>query len=66
MPEVIPVTTPLVSPIVATNVLLLLHVPPEVVSNKVIVDPAQTVDGPEIAAGPDVMEIDLVTKQPDT
>ena len=47
MPAAIPLTVP-VEPIVATEVLLLLHVPPDVVFDKVIVDPAQTEDEPTI------------------
>ena len=44
-----PVTIPVVEPIVAAAVLLLLQVPPVVASLNVIVDPAQTLLEPEIA-----------------
>jgi hypothetical protein len=50
VPEATPVTTPLEEPIVATDVLLLLHVPlPELAT--VIEEPAHTADMPVIAEG---------------
>ena len=49
VPEVIPVKTPEVALIVATDVLEDDHEPPEIASVNVIFAPAQTVDGPEIA-----------------
>jgi len=42
VPAEIPVTTPLEKPTVATEVSLLIHTPPEVVSLKEVVDPTQT------------------------
>jgi hypothetical protein len=47
VPAATPVTTP-VEPTVATEVLLLLHVPPVTVSLKVVVDEVQTVAVPVI------------------
>lgn len=49
-PTETPVTTPDVGLTVAIDVLLLLHVPPVVVSLSVIVDPLQTLEGPVIEA----------------
>ena len=46
-----PVTTPVVEPIVAIAVLLLLHVPPADVFVSVVVLPTQTLVTPPIAAG---------------
>jgi hypothetical protein len=47
-----PVNTPLPIPIVAIDVALLVHVPPDRPSVKVVVAPAaQTVDDPLIAGG---------------
>jgi hypothetical protein len=56
----VPADTPITTPpddIVALAVLLLFHVPPVTLAVKVVVLPAQTVSGPEIAAGgvPEVM-----------
>ena len=50
-PEVTPVTMPDVAPMVATPVLLLVHVPPEVASVNVVVKPTHTFVVPPIAAG---------------
>ncbi len=50
LPANTPFTTPLV-PTVATDVLLLLHVPPAVVLPRVVALPAQTNKEPVIAAG---------------
>ena len=47
----IPLTIPVDAPIVATAVLLLLHVPPATVLLSVILDPTHTADVPVIAAG---------------
>ena len=49
VPADTPVTTP-VELMVAIAVLLLLHIPPELVSNKLMVEPTQTVEGPVIGA----------------
>ena len=64
VPSAIPVTTPDVKPIVATALLLLLHVPPDVESERVIVDPTQTVEGPEIGFALAVMVATVVAKHP--
>jgi hypothetical protein len=56
-PTATPVTMPVVLPMVAVAVLLLLHVPPDVASVKVIVNPWHTDTGPTIGAG----ELDTVT-----
>jgi len=50
-PGVVPDNTPLPRPMVATVVLLLVHVPPAGESVRDIVPPAQTVVGPTIAPG---------------
>ena len=42
VPDDTPVTTPVEEPTVATLVLPLVHVPPLVISLKVVVNPAQT------------------------
>ena len=49
MPADIPVTKPVVALIVAIAVLLLLHVPPVVESNKVVVEPTHKLVVPIIA-----------------
>ena len=46
-----PVTTPVDGPTVASEVLLLLQVPPDVASVRVIVEPGHTAATPPIAAG---------------
>jgi len=51
VPFATPVTTPVVEPTVANEVLVLLHVPPRDVELKVIVAPTHTVDRPAMAAG---------------
>ena len=53
-PEATPVTTPVAELTVATEVLELDHVPPEVASVSVIEEPGHTVLLPAIAAGPGV------------
>jgi hypothetical protein len=50
-PVAIPVTTP-VLPTVAIAVSLLLHVPPLVVSERVVTEPVQTVNVPVIVLLP--------------
>jgi hypothetical protein len=50
MPAATPVTIPVEAPIVATSVLLLLHVPPPVLVS-VVLKPEQTEDAPVIADG---------------
>src|SRR5215213_5611044 len=51
---------PEATPTVATEVELLLHVPPVVAFVRVIVWPTHTADGPEIAPSPAVIVIGLV------
>lgn len=50
MPVTIPVTTPEVAPTVAVAALALVHVPPVVVEDRVVVLPAHTVGLPVIVA----------------
>jgi hypothetical protein len=50
-PGVTPVTVPVSEPIVATEVLLLFHVPPNVASLSVLVVPTHIFVVPVIAAG---------------
>ena len=54
MPPAIPLKTPVPVIMVATDVLELNQLPPELASVKVIVAPKHTVDGPPIAATPPV------------
>ena len=51
LPAVTPLTTPVAAFTVATDKLLLVHVPPVTASLNVVVLPAQTVALPDIAAG---------------
>lgn len=53
MPTATPVTVPDTEPTVATEILPLIQVPPDVASDKVIVEPAQMLTGVDgvIAAG---------------
>ncbi len=51
VPDVTPVTTPVVKPTVATPVLLLLHVPTPVASDKGVVLPTHKERVPVIGAG---------------
>ena len=51
-------------PIVATPVLLLAHVPPLVVDERVLVDPTHKEAVPVIAAGIAFTVIDVVLAQP--
>jgi hypothetical protein len=50
-PAVTPVATPVPEPIVATDVALLVQVPPAVASVNVVVTPEHTLDAPDIADG---------------
>jgi hypothetical protein len=59
-PAVTPVTTPLVLPTVAVDVLLLIQVPPVSVLLRVIERPKHTADGPLIAAGTGLTETVVV------
>lgn len=64
MPNATPVTRPEDTPIVATAVLPLLHVPPPELVN-VIVPPAHTTEGPDIADGNGSTVTTVVIAQPD-
>lgn len=64
VPVPTPVTIPELVPAVACEVLLLLHVPPEVPSLNVIVAPMHTADAPVIAAGDGLTVIVAALTQP--
>jgi hypothetical protein len=64
IPEPAPVTMPVEDPTVATDVALLLHVPPNVASVKVVVALVQTVDAPPIVAGRAFTVTVLIAMQP--
>ena len=64
VPALTPDATPLKEPIVATAMLLLLHVPPIVASLSVVVLPTQTAVTPVIAAGSGLTVIIVVVRQP--
>jgi hypothetical protein len=64
VPELTPLTIPLPDPMVATDVLLLLHVPPDVVLVNDIVLPAQTLPAPEIEPGEGITVIAVKAIQP--
>ncbi len=64
-PVAIPVAIPDV-PIVATPVLLLAHVPPPVVEDRLVVDPAHKAVVPVIAAGIALTVTDVVVLHPAT
>ena len=63
-PAATPVTIP-VEPTVATELLLLLHVPPEVALVRATVPPAQTEAEPEIADGSALTVSAATRTQPD-
>jgi hypothetical protein len=63
VPAAIAVAIP-VLPIVAEDVVLLLHVPPDGLVLKVVVRPTQTVLLPVIAVGTGLTNTDLVAMQP--
>ena len=63
-PAATPVIVPSAAPAVAIAVLLLVHVPPLVASDRVIVDPAQTGVEPVIAGGNGLMVTCVVILQP--
>lgn len=46
-----PVITPVVNPILASAVLLLVHVPPVIASESMIEDPVHTLPGPVMGGG---------------
>ena len=59
-----PLTTPLVDPTVAHELLLLLQVPPAVASLRPIVEPVQTVFKPVMPAGAGLTVTGAVIAQP--
>jgi hypothetical protein len=63
VPAIMPVRMPAEDPIVATNVLLLLQVPPVIPSVRLMVAPEHTVEGPIIAVGAGVTAIVVVVTQ---
>ena len=63
-PALAPEATPVPEVIVATEELLLLHVPLPVISLSVVVDPGQTLVFPVIAAGSGFTVNVLVTSDP--
>jgi hypothetical protein len=65
VPEVIVVTVPEVLPIVPTAALLLLHVPPEVASLKVLTSPRHRIVVPVIEAGAVFTVTTMVEMQPE-
>jgi hypothetical protein len=64
VPEVTPFTTPLVEPTVATEVLLLVQLPPNVASLKVRVELTHTAEPPVIPAGIELTVAVAVVAQP--
>jgi hypothetical protein len=64
VPEETPVTIPVEEPTVATAVLLLIQVPPNVVSLNVAVDPEQIPETPAIAPGEGLIVTVALTEQP--
>lgn len=65
MPALIPLTTPVLELMVATEGVLLFQVPPPA-SLSVIVEPTQTFEGPDIGLGKGLTVITLVVLQPVT
>ena len=63
-PAITGVTTPVPEPTVATDVLLLLHAPPDVASLNVVVEPVQTVVVPAIKEGKALTVATFVALQP--
>lgn len=63
VPADIPVTIPVVAPTLALE-LVVLHVPPEVGSVSVIVDPSHTTENPPMDDGNGFTLIGVVTVQP--
>ena len=64
MPAAMPLTMPVTVTTVAIVVPVLLHVPPMLVSVRLVVDPAHTVAVPSIAAGSGFTVTGVVTLQP--
>ena len=66
MPAETPVTTPVETPTVAIDVLPLVHVPPPVASESVMVLPTATLVNPVIAAGRGLTVKMVVTEEAPT
>jgi hypothetical protein len=66
VPAAMPVTIPVVEPIVPTPGVLLTHVPPEVLFDNRIVEPIHTLVGPTMGAAADTTVITCVTAHPAT
>ena len=64
VPAATPLTTPVVEPMVAIPVLLLLHVPPDVMSLSVVELPTQTLVVPVMGAGDELTNMLNTVKQP--
>lgn len=64
MPDVMPVTSPVNDPTVATSGVLLSHVPPGTAFVNNVVPSTQITGVPDIADGPVVTVTDLVAAQP--
>jgi hypothetical protein len=64
VPVAIPVADPLRLPIVAMAVLMLVQVPPLILSIKIIVEPVHTLPGPDIIEGKGLMVTTFVAMQP--
>lgn len=63
VPAISPLTMPVVDPMVATAVLLLVHVPPDTVLPSVVVKPIHTLVAPVMVVGVGCTVTILVTKQ---
>jgi hypothetical protein len=64
VPLATPQTTPVVEPMTATAVLLLVHVPPDTASLRVLHAPVQTPVEPNIAVGVGLTVMVVVVKHP--
>jgi hypothetical protein len=60
VPDETPLTTPVVDPMVATEVLLLIHIPHAVASLSVVVAPVHTEEAPEMGATASVIVNDVL------
>ena len=65
VPAATAATTPEALPIVATDVVPLLHVPPEVVLLNVVLPPTQADNTPVIAEGAELTVKTALTEQPE-
>ena len=64
VPVVTPLTVPVPEPMVAIEVLPLVHAPPAEISVKAIEAPVHTTDGPVMLAGNELTVATTVAKQP--